>query len=301
MLQPHKACDAKLEKLKFPMLAMPKVDGVRALHINGQFQGRTLTRFANRNLGCFSHPVLNGFDGELVYGDWTSQSLCRDTTSGTNTINGPSGEGFVWYVFDDLSRPELKYLDRLYSVRERIRALHARGMHYIQPMPYEHITNLDECLVIHAKHVGRGFEGTILRSPFGLHKDGRATVSENAFLRIKDFVEEEALVLSVEEGSKNMNEATLDNLGHTKRSTHQENKVPNGMVGRLICKDLKTDQTITVAPGRMTHAERVLYFEQPHLIVGQYVKYKVMPHGRKDLPRFPTFQMIRPASDIVRD
>ena len=301
MLKPQKACDAKLEKIVYPAIMMPKVDGIRALYINGEFQGRTLNKFANINLEYFQHPDFHGFDGELVYGDWTSESVCRDTTSGTNTIKGPSAEGFVWHIFDDLSRPDLMYQDRLYSVQHRVRELNARGFENIKAMPHKTVKGLLECLELHAEHVARGFEGSILRHAFGSHRNGRATVTEGSFLRIKDFIEEEALVLSVEEGDKNMNEAKVDNLGHTKRSTHQENKVPNGMVGRLICKDLKTGQTITVAPGRMTHAERVLYFENQHLIVGQYVKYKCMPYGKKDLPRFPTFQMIRPASDIVRD
>jgi len=62
-LKPHKACDAKLDKIKKVMWVMPKLDGVRALHVNGDFQSRTLTAFPNVNLVAFNRKVFWGLDG----------------------------------------------------------------------------------------------------------------------------------------------------------------------------------------------------------------------------------------------
>lgn len=299
MLKPHKAIDADYAKLRFPLWGMPKIDGVRALHVNGKFQSRTLSPFANLALTeYFNHDSLAGLDGELAIGDWTSQSLCRDTTSGTNTIRGPSGKDFEWYLFDDLTHPEQPYNMRYTQLATRVYELRQQGWKNLHVVPFELVASFDEAMQLHSENIGQGFEGTILRNPYEKHKSGRSTTTSNAYLRIKDFVEEEALVLSVEEGETNLNEATLDNLGHTKRSTHQENKIPNGMVGKLICKDVKTGQTITVAAGRMTHEERIHYLKNPQLIVGEHIKYKCMKHGQKDLPRFPTFQLIRPRFDL---
>lgn len=117
-------------------------------------------------------------------------------------------------------------------------------------------------------------------------------------LRIKRFVEEEAVVREVVQGNHNGNEAKTNELGRTERSSAQANLIPNGRVGALICEDLKTGNEITVAPGRMTHEERRCYFEEPQLLIGRTIKYKHFMVGRKDKPRFPTFQCIRADSDI---
>jgi hypothetical protein len=74
--------------------------------------------------------------------------------------------------------------------------------------------------------------------------------------------------------------------------------VPNGMVGRLVGIDKKTGKPMICAPGRMTHQERIDYFNFPEKIVGQLVKFKHFEKGVKDKHRFATYQCIRTASDI---
>ena len=165
-------------------------------------------------------------------------------------------------------------------------------------VPYEVATSVEDVLRLHAQYVDQGYEGSILRDPQGLYKSGRATVSESAFLRLKDFVEEEAEVLEVIEGEVNNNVATINKLGYTERSSHKANKVGNGMVGSLRCRDLKTGQEIMVSAGRLTHEERKYFFENTAKILGRIAKYRAMPYGKKSLPRFPTFQCFREAFDL---
>ena len=74
--------------------------------------------------------------------------------------------------------------------------------------------------------------------------------------------------------------------------------IPNGMVGSLLCKDVKTGREITIGAGKMSHEERLLFFADQKRLIGQVVKYKHFPKGVKDKPRFPTFQSFRVDSDI---
>lgn len=300
ILKPHKACDADLSKIDREMWVMPKIDGVRALHINGAFQSRTLKPFPNTNLMAFDWNLLDGLDGELVIGSPTSGSSCRDTTSGTSTINGPRAQDFTWHLFDYINPKELRapYEVRYEIARSRVEMLGGVSDFGLSLVPYQVATSVEDILRLHAEYVGQGYEGSILRDPLGLYKSGRATVSEGAFFRLKDFIEEEAEVLEVVEGETNNNEATINKLGYTARSSHKVNKVGNGMVGSLWCRDLKTGQEIMVSAGRLTHAERKYFFENPGKILGRVAKYRAMPYGKKSLPRFPTFQCFREAFDL---
>lgn len=300
ILKPHKACDAVLDKIKSTMWILPKIDGVRALHINGAFQSRTLKPFPNTHLMAFDYHLLAGLDGELTKGSPTSGFTCRDTTSGTSTINGPRAQDFTWHIFDCVDPRELSapYAVRYELARQRVSMLSGVVDFGLEIVPYEIATSIEDILRIHAKYVDQGYEGSILRNPQGRYKSGRATVSEGAFLRLKDFIEEEARVLEVIEGETNNNIATINKLGYTERSSHKANKVGNGMVGSLRCIDLKTNQEITVSAGRLTHDERKYFFENPGQITGKIIKYRTMAYGKKDLPRFPTFQCFRASFDL---
>lgn len=299
MLKPNLACDADLRYVAYPVYIQPKYDGVRALHINGQFSGRSLKPFDNKNLmEYFNKPLFVGLDGELTVGSVFDGETCRRTTSGVSTIDGPLGTEFFYHVFDDLSAPGLEYRYRLHSLEIRVEYMVSQGIRNISIVPSVLAYSPDEVMELHAKHVGQGAEGTILRDRNGLYKSGRATAREASFLRIKDFVDAEARVLRVEEGEENLNEATTNELGRSTRSSHKENKRKNGMVGRLICHDLATGQEITVSPGKLTHLERQYYWDNQDKIVGRLVKYKAMAYGKKDKPRFPTFQTFRSEVDL---
>ena len=119
-----------------------------------------------------------------------------------------------------------------------------------------------------------------------------------SYLRIKRFVEEEAYVLGIIEGEENQNEEQTNELGQTFRSSHQENKVPNGMVGSMLCRDIKSGQEIVVGAGNMKHHERVHFFENQAQLLGKIIKYKFFPKGVKDKPRFPTYKCFRDKADM---
>lgn len=298
MRKPHLATDIDLSKFKGPAWVFPKIDGVRALHLNGAFTGRSLKPHANRNLTAFyDRDIFANLDGELTIGDICDGSTCRRTTSGVTTVNGPNGQDFGWHIFDDLEML-LPYHKRYDNASKRVHNLNIAGLTNITLVPFVEVRDADHLIEVHLATVAQGYEGTITRSPMGKHKDGRATVNEGAFLRLKDFTEAEAIVLSIEEGFENTNKAVVNPLGYTERSSHKENKIANGMVGALICKDLESGKEIKVAAGCMTHSERVHYFNNQHELIGKLITYKTMLYGRMDKPRFPTFQRIRPLSDM---
>lgn len=300
--KPMLACNYDESKLKFPLLVQPKIDGVRSLNMTGKLTGRSLKSHANKHVtSYFSHSTFIGFDGEMAAEVMTHPDLCRLTTSALNTI---TGEPWVaWHLFDYItpSTKDWGYFYRWEALNKRYQLIKnelPQLASHLRPVGFQMVNSLEELNHWDNKYLDDGFEGTIIRDPYGKHKQGRSTVKEGGLLRIKRFIEEEAEVISFEEGQMNNNEATINELGYTERSTHQENMIANGLIGRLICKVLKTGEEIIVSPGRLTHIERQFYFENPNQLIGKTIKFQHFPKGVKDKPRFPTFQSFRASSDI---
>lgn len=303
MTKPMLASDWEEGRAKFPVIVQPKIDGVRGVNLIGEFTARTTKKFKNMHATMFfSQNGFKGFDGEMAAQAMTHPRLCNLTTSALGTIEGEPW--LMWHVFDfiDERSISMRYIDRLEHLQLQVERVKRNapllGAH-LSMIEWAWVHSREELDAAVEYHLEEGYEGTIVRDPNGLYKQGRSTAREGGLLRIKQFVEEDAIVLRIEEGMHNANEATINGLGQTERSTHQANMIPNGMVGAMICKDVKTGQEIKVAAGRLTHDERVKYFRNQDLILGQTIKYQHFVKGRKDKPRFPTFQSFRADEDRV--
>lgn len=308
MIKPMLASDFDQDKVKFPCLVQPKIDGVRALNLDGRLTGRSLKTHANVfTTEQFSRPEYVGLDGEMIHGEITDQDLCRNTTSALNSIKGEPS--IVWHVFDYITEDTLHrpYQERYEMLAKHLDDVRPANAHLV---PSKLCHSLEQLLEAEEVCLSQGFEGIILRDPNGVYKSGRSTVREGGLLRVKRFMEEDALVVGIEEGRSNGNEARVNELGRTERSTHQENMMPNGLVGSLLCVVSKNvscpitkklllikGQAVTVSPGNMDHAQRREYFEDQSKLLGKTIKFKFFPKGLKDKPRFPTFVSIRAESD----
>lgn len=297
--KPILAVDFDPTKASFPYIAMPKIDGVRGMHLieDKGFTGRSLKKFANKLVTERFKDLPLGLDGELSYGNVTDPTLCRTVTSIVSKFEDTRANDLILNVFDYVT-PEtesLPYLDRMLALTK------ISLPSTCKLVPYKLVTSIEELTKLEEKWLSEGYEGVILRNPNGLYKNGRTTRKENNYLRIKRFVQEDAQVISIVEAMENNNPKQTNELGQSERSSHKENLTPKGMVGSLICRDLKTNLEITVGPGEMTHQERILYFNNQDQILGHIISYKSFKHGMKDKPRFPTFVTIRDISDLVKE
>jgi DNA ligase-1 len=195
----------------------------------------------------------------------------------------------------------------------RIAELQAQGLcSHLRVVPYVVCNNLEEVEAAHKNWMEMGYEGSCIYNPRLPHKEGDSSASHGGVNRIKDFVDFEAEVLSFEEGQENQNAQQTNELGRSFRSSHQDNKVPNGMIGNMQCRMLEDifdlydkkkllvakDQIFTCSPGNMPHGDRERFFKNPELLVGQIIKGKFFPKGIKDAPRFPTYTSIRSKEDL---
>jgi len=298
MFKPMLAGKAELANVQFPCMASPKLDGIRALIINGEVVSRKLLPIPNVHVQeLFGYEAFNGLDGELIVGPAYAEDAYRKTMSGVMAKYGTPP--VTYHVFDDFSMPQhLGFAVRFAALKERISK--TRFCHLgadIAVVPHIYLENMDQLLQTEAAALARGYEGIMLRSLSGPYKQGRSTPNEGWLLKVKQFADSEAEIIGFQEQLHNANEATVDELGHTKRSSHKENMVPTGKLGALKVRDIKTGETFDVGTG-FDDAQRHRYWEHREMLLGKLLVYKYFPSGNIAAPRFPTFKGFRDKSDV---
>lgn len=286
---PMLAVQADLDKLRYPLLASPKLDGIRCVIIGGQVLSRSLIPIPNLHVQkLFGIPELEGVDGELIVGDPTAPDVYRVTNSGVMSIDGEPD--VVLFAFDEFCNPGMPF-----EIRRK--GLFNRKAARFQILANTKVVNLDDLLDFEEGCLDDGFEGIMLRDPEGQYKFGRSTLRQGWLLKLKRFADSEAEVLSVIEQLHNSNEATKDELGHTKRSSKAEGLVPAGMMGALSVRDIHTGVEFEIGTG-FTREERLDIFAQKDNYTGRLVKYQHFAGGSKDKPRFPSFRGFRDKRDL---
>lgn len=289
---------ADLRALRFPVLASPKLDGVRAVCRRNPITGapelvsRTLKPIPNRyTQALFARADLVGLDGELCVGPANDANVMQATTSGVMSVEGEPD--VVWHVFDKWNEPT----EYVFRAATAMRMLRIARLQQAQWLSQRAMYSYDTLAAYEDEAVNAGYEGLIVRDPRGLYKQNRSTVKEGYLLKVKRFEDSEAVVLGFVEQQRNNNEVTLDERGYTKRSTHAANKSNAGVLGALQVKDIHTGVPFDIGTG-FTAEQRANLWEGRRYLVGKLVKYKFFPIGVVDAPRFPTFIGFRDEKDL---
>lgn len=274
-----------LGSLRFPLLASPKLDGIRCVKLNGKALSRKLKPIPNDFVRTWVEANLpDGIDGELLLRD--HRAPFNEVSSAIMSKDGEPD--FVFAAFDYFGDSDyVTFRERFGKLVE----LASRISNRLQVVPHQLITDAIKLDNVVGLHLSDGYEGTMVRDPNGRYKFGRSTLREGILLKIKPFVDEEATVVGCVEQMHNTNEATKDNLGHTKRSSAKAGKVGTGKLGALVCVT-EDGAEFEIGTG-FTDEQRVALWRADEMIVGHQVKFKHQPPpgGRKpgEAPRFPVF------------
>ena len=279
----------RMSNLRFPLLASPKLDGIRCLKIGG----RALTRSFNSVSNAFTREWIerhlpDGLDGELMVSDATFNE-----TAGH--IGRESGEpDFRFHVFDYVSDG----VDVPYACRMQELARLPDYGRVQKVLPLE-IRSLDELMAYEERCVAEGYEGVMIRTPGFPYKCGRSTEREGWLLKIKRFEDADAVVLDTYEGLTNNNPAEKDAFGRTKRSSSMENKIGRGELGGFVVRHVETGVEFRLGYNHVVGGiDRVTLWEQRESVIGKLVRFKHQPSGAKEAPRFPKFCGFREAWDL---
>jgi DNA ligase-1 len=289
MFKPMLASDAVLENLRFPLLASPKLDGVRAIVRDGVVYSRSNKPIPNKHVQSL-FTSYEHFDGELIMGDPTAHSVYRDTVS--VVMSHDKVEPVRLYVFDYVAKPHAKYDVR----RAQLKADMGKNVNKNVVLHEQtFIENLEQLLRYETQCLVEGFEGLILRDPNSAYKMGRSTANEGILLKVKRFLDAEATIIGYEERMENTNEKTTNELGRSTRSSHKVGKVGRGDLGALL---VDFDGIKFAIGTGFDDVERAHIWTKRDEYIGKLVKFKYFPVGVKTAPRHPVFLGFRDGSDM---
>lgn len=284
-----------LDKSRFPVLASPKLDGIRATIQNGVVYSRSLKPIANDHVQALlgHRHELEGLDGELIVGDPAAADAFRVSSSGVMSKTGKPN--FVFHVFD--WKPDNRQLPFEARLKYAASVVEVFAQPYVQLVPHNLVSDQETLERLEALSVDLGYEGLMIRSVKGPYKEGRSTAKEGFLLKLKRFTDGEGTIIDLIEQNENQNAAYTNELGHTARSSHAIGKRPKGTLGAYLVKNLETGVVHKVSPTG-TLAERQAIWDDGDTIIGKILKFKFFASGGKDKPRFPQALGIRDAADL---
>tara|TARA_R110000851_G_scaffold96792_2_gene209917 strand:+ start:6640 stop:7551 length:912 start_codon:yes stop_codon:yes gene_type:complete len=299
LIKPLLASKADYGKIKYPVLATPKLDGIRCLCVNGRAYSRSMKPIPNNYIRK-QLEGLHGLDGELmVNGDF------NEVQSGIMSVEGEPD--FTYHVFDvfgdrlgcDSGHGEpLPYKHRIlnledwyaFDVSEELQD----KINLVLPIPINNEEKLDQFLEDCLK---TGYEGAMIRDPNGKYKHGRSTVNEGILLKIKKFFDAEGTLVEVTEKMTNTNDLERNELGGAKRSQCKDGLVPAGTSGSVVLKWNGLTFKVGFGPG-WTDSKKQSLWAGRELFKGDLVKFSYQELSKDGVPRFGKMLSIRHPDDL---
>jgi DNA ligase-1 len=285
-----------IAKIRYPVLASAKMDGFRC-YKPGDFA-----------LSCSNKPIRNDFTREWIEKHLPHGPDGELTVKGGNfnscqsAFTTKAGEpDFQYNLFDLCVDVGEQFQDR-YEALVAYYASHARDPAFVSRVKViEHILirSPEEFLRFFEKCLDDGFEGAMMRSLDGPYKCGRTTLREGWLFKYKDWVDTEGRILSLEEGTTNTNEATVNELGHSQRSSCKAGMVPSGTLGKFVVENLETGVVHKIGTGKdLDDVLRQEIWDNREKYVGRVITYKYQACGTLVRPRLPIWKGFRDEEDI---
>lgn len=263
-----------LSDITYPVAISEKIDGIRALMVEGKLVSRTLKSIPNEFIRETLEKYLpNGADGEIIVGGTFQESTSAVMTMKTK----PIAFKFFWfdYVKDSHTKP---YLERMEDMKNYIDKNpfpnSEESLMQIIPLYPMIVSDEDTFKEFEKKILSGGGEGVMVRSMESPYKFGRSTLREGFLVKWKRFKDAEATIVGYEQ--------------------LLQDGEPVNALGSFVVKD-KVEFSIGTG---FTMEQRREYWKNRESLIGKLVKYKFFEVGVKSAPRFPVFIGFRSKEDI---
>lgn len=282
-IRPMKGVDAlgKLNLLRFPMYLQPKYDGIRVLFYNGTALSSSLKPLRNTALQDYARKhsaMLDRIECEFYVpssegGFREATSICRN--------GGRSIDKGRLYAFD--------IMDDTIDYSKRFDLLLSKKLDsFITVAPTVEVTEVSQVEPLLNLHLDQGYEGVMLKRCDAMYKHGRATLKSQECLKLKPFVDDDAIIVGWKYEQENDNPAYIDELGRTKRSSAKEGKYDKPLIGAVLCICDKFVQPFWVSG--FTTEEKEMMFKCRDRLEGTRITFKHQPCECYDAPRHPIFR-----------
>jgi len=270
-----------------PLLCTEKMDGIRCLNGDLGAVSRKLIQIPNRHIVATLQKDFGGMrlDGELL--TYTDGLLDDFNTVQSKVMARDGAPDFKYHIFDVWG------VDDDYQGRAGWLShfLTETGAHHRTVLP-RWAFSVEDVYALEQQYIEAGWEGMIARTARSPYKQGRSTAREGYMLKFKPFADEEATIVGFEERMHNANLQGMDNLGFSKRSSHQEGKVPTGMLGSFVVRSPKWGM-FNVSPGPLTELQRCNVWQNQEEWLHKQITFKYQPNHSKDKPHAAQYKAIR--------
>lgn len=266
-----------------------KIDGVRVIFFDGTAYSRSLKPLPNSRLQLFARKhrkALEGCDGELVSGNLYARDVLQNSVSVAMSIF--SDDPFRIYLFD-------RYIQHTPWYKRFSTLLNADLPSEALVLPHYEVHSEDDINKFEQNVLARGGEGVMVRDAEGLYKFGRSGVRQPQLQKVKRFKDTEVEIIGYAPLEHNDNEAEINELGYTSRSSSKEGKVTLEKLGSLHVR-LPNNVSFWVGSG-FTERQRDFFWNVRDDLLGQKATIKYFRESVDGVPLLPVFVAIR--NDLV--
>lgn len=292
--------------IEYPVLASYKVDGMRITCLRDGPRTRSNKEIPNKYVReLMSHHGLCFLDGEVVVGSPTAPHVFHTTQSALMSFDGKPV--FSYYVFDSVDImgvpcPFQVRLDDAKNIVEKyMRNRTANGGVYVEVLEHRLIANREELDAFEEEALLLGYEGIMVRKQYGKYKFNRSTLKEGILLKVKRFMDAEAMIIGWEPLEVNGNEAFIDERGYQRRSSEKAGMtLDHTRAGKLKAVGVNgkwKGVEFKIGSGLDDDTRRAIA-QSFHLFDQKIFTYKYQDVGSKDKPRAPIYKGIRIAADM---
>ena len=290
------ATNIKPEQMKLPLLGSLKLEGVRAEFTPTGLYTRPMKRFGNPLLSvkfkkildyCEEHNVI--IEGEFYVHGMTFNEISSITRRSCHAdTDVMEFHAFDMYFYDN----------KTLSFADRAEILNLAIKRFEEPDSIKAIKQVlhyekDDIEAAYAYALDGGYEGYVLKSPFGSYKTGRSTVNEQLFVRMKAENTYDGIVTDIVERMTNLCESEENELGYMSKKQDKDMKEGTGMAAVAIVESKELDKPIRVTLSRgLSDADRAEIWLNRDNYIGKNIRFVGIP-VKGMLPRSPRFDVWR--------
>ena len=277
-----------IDDVIYPTYVSIKYDGFRTAKVKGKTVLNSLRELDNLYTRAMieSCPELDDHDGELVILPLNDNKCFNRCQSAFRAAKGEPDFRFV--VFDRVT--DGTFEDRWVKWEK---PTYPEWVIVDTPVLIDNRQQLDAFI---EKVLMDNHEGVILRQGNSLYVFGRASFKKQQLLRIKPMETAEGVIVGFECEYENTNEATVDALGHSKRSSAKEGLVPKDTMGKLI---LTTERWGEVKISGFTDAFADEVWNNQPKYLGELATFAYQEIGSLEQPRIAKFKGLRARTDMT--
>ena len=264
LMAAHVITDEHLDKLRYPILVTPKMNGIRVVKYRGALYTRQGLKVENRFLQARYASIPDGFEGELIAGFTFSE------TSGiVRSVEAVPVE-YSLVLFDNLSAFDKPYASRMEDINEYVYSFfHCVNVSFCISTECFRAEQVRELYENALKQPYPSGEGLILRDPHAFYKEGRSTITEQALLKMKRSTTAIAEVMS--------------------KTALVQNGKEQSAVGSFSCSSKDFARPFKLGSG-FTHEERVHLWRACG--VGDRIEFEYFEKSNLGAPLHPRFKSV---------